>query len=390
MTTSVYPNYYQNHAIHPSNRFYTSSSSAYVKQNGPKSNLKNVRRVEPTQILQDYRSGNPYGYRPNINAAAPIYATKPKNASYDGKTAYEAIKARIQETQRKRGNLIEGKRPAFSKKPRDYPAPTRPKPKINLELPVQTAKIVAPVVAAAVEKKSQPAKTASIDLAVKSAAPPTVRAKQTKPQPNANNDWSTNYNSDFVNWTAFRNDLKNPKPTQPTVSSLDIRPSMSQTNQNKNERRKLLERMKKERVVEQPKQPQPQQPQPKSSSAENNKENQENKQSTNNSSEPKFSSETTNSSTFKRWPTSAFQTMRSRQNERPVWANPNNSGHFVKHKRKKVLKDSTKDNMNITLSISGKSMTNTTSLSSQGTQAAAAAHKKSVFQTEYQRTYKKF
>lgn len=81
--------------------------------------------------------------------------------------------------------------------------------------------------------------------------------------------------------------------------------------------------------------------------------------------------------------------MRSRQNERPVWANPNNSGHFVKHQRKKVLKDSTKDNMNITLSINGKSMTNTTS-SSQGTQAAAAAHKKSVFQTEYQRTYKKF
>merc|ERR1712061_205726 len=70
-----------------------------------------------------------------------------------------------------------------------------------------------------------------------------------------------------------------------------------------------------------------------------------------------FQSETTNTSTFKRWPKSAFQTVASRSAEKPIWAAHNGSQHFpVEAPRHKVLKDSTKHNMNITLTIDGKSM----------------------------------
>lgn len=112
----------------------------------------------------------------------------------------------------------------------------------------------------------------------------------------------------------------------------------------------------------------------------------------------KFPSETTNTSTFKRWPKSAFQTVASRSAEKPIWAAPAGSQHFpVQQPRQKVLKDSTKHNMNITLTIDGKSMGSRSTPNFKKNQQQNVANtqnsnsgrnNKSKFQSEYSSKFK--
>lgn len=408
-----YPNFYRNFPIHPHNRFHGASvTNAYTRNNaqtwssanttansGNGRQLKNVRRIEPGQILQDYRNGCPSGQRRCNNLSAPIYETKPKN-SYDGKAAYEAIKARIQETQRKRGNIVEGKRRPIAQKPKST---WRPTPNMDLKAtgsqaarPQSSVKPAKQVKAQAPQPEPKPSialKPTNFKIAVDAAAPPNIRSAQSKPAPNANNDWSTNYNDDFKNWPAFGKHLKN-KPTdgsdgrQPHVAPSIT--TLSQTANANNEKRKLKERLRREQEKQELINTE------KALQAETlqaeNKENQSGKLEKPKPSvsryqkvqDPrKFSTETTNSSTYQRWPKSAFQTVQSRSNDKPVWANPGNSTHFP---RKKVLKDSTKHNMNITLCVDGKTMGSQSKPKTTNTNPSQ--RKRSVFQTEYMRTYK--
>jgi len=428
-----YPNFYNNFPLHPHNRFHgTSVTSAYTRNNsqswssanttansGASRQLKNVRRIEPSQLLHDYRHGRPQGQPHCDNLSAPIYATKPKNSPYDGKAAYDAIKARIQETQRKRGNLIEGTQRPISQKPKVWKQPKIPRIN-NIDFAQPTAGKVSRASSAtgvkpqkcasklqappAEPKPSVALKPTNFKIAIDAAAPPTIRSAQTKPAPNANNDWSTNYNDDFKNWPAFTKGLKN----KPGVDGKDagvplkLAPSittLSQTSNANKEKRKLMERLRREQekqeLLNTEKALEMNKKSPRSKTPPNEKENNENAPTSRRLEKPKpsasryqkvkdpriFSSETTNSSTYQRWPKSAFQTVQSRDKDRPVWANQ--STHFP---RKKVLKDSTKHNMNITLCVDGKNMGSQSKLKT--TEPTPSQKKRSVFQTEYMRTYK--
>merc|ERR1712036_126444 len=182
--------------------------------------LKNVRRIEPGQILSDYRQGYPSGQKRKDHLSAPIYATKPKISPYDGKAAYEAIKNRIQETQRKRGNLIEGQQRPIAKVPsvRKPKMPDLSRPKKPMSSASSSAKGVKVSQISASSKAPPPEpkpsvalKPANFKIAIDAAAPPNIRSKQTKPAPNGNNDWSTNYNDDFKNWPVFNKQLTKTK-----------------------------------------------------------------------------------------------------------------------------------------------------------------------------------
>lgn len=426
-----YPNFYKNFPIHPHNRFHgTQASNAYARNNsqswssanttvnsGAPRQLKNVRRIEPNQILRDYRQGYPSGQQRCSNLSAPIYATKPKTSPYDGKAAYEAIKARIQETQRKRGNLIEGRQQPIAQKPKVFKPPNIPtinnidfsRPKSGAptnEAPKIQPQAVKPKQAKTITPEPKPSvalKPANFKIAIDAAAPPHIRAQVKKPAPNGNNDWSTNYNDDFRNWPAFNKQLKN-KPERTKESAVPVTKTvsttvMSQTSNPKSEKRKLMESLRREQekdlaATEKALNANKNGASPRHNISAENKENAPSKKME----KPKpsasryqkvqdptkFTSETTNSSTYQRWPKSAFQTVHSRNQEKPVWANPGNSTHFP---RKKVLKDSTKHNMNITLCVDGKSMGSQSKPKTTHTNPSQRG-KRSAFQTEYMRTYK--
>merc|ERR1712173_339948 len=89
--------------------------------------------------------------------------------------------------------------------------------KINLELPISNTKI-----------------------GIKAAQPPSVRKNDLKPQPNANNDWSTNYNDDFRNWQGFRAEIKK-KPLEEFVTV-----GSTATHHLNAEKRKYMERINRE------------------------------------------------------------------------------------------------------------------------------------------------
>jgi len=427
--TTGYKNYYGNFPIHPHNRFHGSTvSSAYSRNSaqswssakttaniGGSRQLKNVRRVEPNQLLNDYRNGFPTGQPRCDNLSAPIYPTKPKISPYDGKAAYEAIKSRIQETQRKRGNIIDGAQRPLSQKPKIWKQPKIPKiDNIDFSKPVQSSRTgSAPAVKAQPHKTQTPKaepkpsvalKPTNFKIAIDAAAPPNIRSAQSKPMPNANNDWSTNYGDDFKNWPAFTKNLKNKQPLEnQEVTRLTAAPSittLSQTSNANTEKRKLMERLRREQEKQELAKTEialkmnKQSASPPSKKLETeDKENTSKRLEKPNPSKSRyqkvsdprtFSSETTNSSTYQRWPKSAFQTVKSRDKEKPVWANHGASTHFPS---KKVLKDSTKHNMNITLCVDGKNMGSQSKLKT--TEPTPAQKKKrSVFQTEYMRTYK--
>jgi len=421
-----YTNFYQNFPIHPHNRFHGGSVPSAYSRNSASSwssantttnsgiapqprQLKNVRRIEPGQILSDYRQGYPSGQKRKDHLSAPIYATKPKISPYDGKAAYEAIKNRIQETQRKRGNLIEGQQRPIAKVPsvRKPKMPDLSRPKKPMSSASSSAKGVKVSQISASSKAPPPEpkpsvalKPANFKIAIDAAAPPNIRSKQTKPAPNGNNDWSTNYNDDFKNWPVFNKQLTKTKAgeiakqEQPALTpSTTI---LSQTSNANNEKRKLMERLRREKEKElanteralevNKKGASPRNSSPRSGENKENGKLEKPKHSISRYQKVqdprKFSSETTNSSTYQRWPKSAFQTVGSRNSEKPVWANPANSTHFP---RKKVLKDSTKHNMNITLCVDGKSMGSKSIPKTTNTNPSQ--RKRSVFQTEYMRTY---
>jgi len=423
-------NYYQQYPIHPHQRYHghnqtTTSNSAYTRNssmswqsnNKPQApreiNRKNVRMVEPNTMLSDYRQGGHFQVQNQMNFA-PIYQTQ----KYDGKAILERTQKRIQEAHRKRGNLVEGKMRPVAKEPmkvvrpkiqnatKIYNNPQKPiitptkmeisrpvstkSSKINLELPITSTKI-----------------------AVKSAEPPSVRKTETKPQPNANNDWSTNYNDDFRNWQHFKNETKKPGALEEFVTV-----GQTATHHLNAEKRKYMERVNREekakrgRAFAEKKQQQQDNIEKRrldtqkvldnlsnDSEKDGEKENNAKSSATTipfSTANTKFPSETTTSSTFKRWPKSAFQTVASRSAEKPIWAAPAGSQHFpVKQPRQKVLKDSTKHNMNITLTIDGKSMgsRSTPNFKKQQQQNVANPqngnrNNKSKFQSEYSSKFK--
>jgi len=375
--------------------------------------------VEPTTILSDYRQS---GIQPK--SFAPIYQTQ-KNI-YDGKAMLERTQKRIQEAQRKRGNLVEGRMRQIAKEPKKAH-------KISIsQKPIIQPEIKPAAVAAASKSnnsihsntstKKQTSKIilelpiSNTKIGIKAAQPPSVRKNDLKPQPNANNDWSTNYNDDFRNWQGFRAEIKK-KPLEEFVTV-----GSTATHHLNAEKRKYMERINREekakslqRLAEK-KQDQQNSIEKRRLDTQkvldelnNDKENNNNDTENNeNNKNPKvsktpfstansksFQSETTNTSTFKRWPKSAFQTVASRSAEKPIWAAHNGSQHFpVKAPRHKVLKDSTKHNMNITLTIDGKSM-GSRSVPKVGTDFKkqqknnSNGRNKSKFQSEYQSKFKK-
>jgi len=402
------------------NRSYNSSSSATAAAGGTR--LKNVRMVEPTTILSDYRQGSVV----QPKSFAPIYQTQ-KNM-YDGKAMLERTQKRIQEAQRKRGNLVEGRMRQIAKEPKKASTTvTRPKIQNLQKQPIIQPEIIKP---AAVNNNSNTSSksTSKINLelpisntkiGIKAAQPPSVRKNDLKPQPNANNDWSTNYNDDFRNWQGFRAEIKK-KPLEEFVTV-----GSTATHHLNAEKRKYMERINREekakslqRLADKKQEQQnsiekrrldTQKVLDELNDKENNNNNNNNTE--NNENKPKvsktpfstatnsksFQSETTNTSTFKRWPKSAFQTVASRSAEKPIWAAHNGSQHFpVKAPRHKVLKDSTKHNMNITLTIDGKSM-GSRSVPKVGTDFKkqhknnnnSNGRNKSKFQSEYQSKFKK-
>lgn len=445
-------NYYQHYPIHPHQRFHgvnnssTSSNSAYARNNSMSWNsnnrsysnapsagtrLKNVRMVEPTTILSDYRQS---GIQPK--SFAPIYQTQ-RNV-YDGKAMLERTQKRIQEAQRKRGNLVEGRMRPIAKEPKKSTniSVTRPKVQNNVQKSIIQPEIK-PVIKSSnsnisTSTKAPSSSTSKINLelpisntkiGIKAAQPPSVRKNDLKPQPNANNDWSTNYNDDFRNWQGFRAEIKK-KPLEEFVTV-----GSTATHHLNAEKRKYMERINREekakslqRLAEKKQDQQngiekrrldtqkvlDELKNNNNDKENNNDDNTENNDKNNNKPKPlsktpfstascskSFQSETTNTSTFKRWPKSAFQTVASRSAEKPIWAAHNGSQHFpVKAPRHKVLKDSTKHNMNITLTIDGKSM-GSKSVPKVGTDFKkqqknnSSGRNKSKFQSEYQSKFKK-
>jgi len=444
-------NYYQHYPIHPHQRYHgnTASNSAYTRNNSMswQSNnksyssaaprLKNVRMVEPTTMLSDYRHGGSLQPQ-NQMSFAPIHQTQ----KYDGKAILERTQKRIQEAHRKRGNLVEGRMRPIAKEPKKLHV-SRPKIQNSVQKPIIQPDIQPIINAKPVQKSvsnqstssackpsscsnpaSKPAskQTSKINLelpitstkiAIKSAEPPSVRNNDLKPQPNANNDWSTNYNDDFRNWQSFKRDIKKKQPLEEFVTA-----GQTATHHLNAEKRKYMERMnreekaKKAKALAEKKQKQQESIEKRRLDTQKvldnlSKENQENNASKQNDKEnngksatrqpfsttnSKFQSETTSTSTFKRWPKSAFQTVASRSAEKPIWAAPNGSQHFpVKQPRQKILKDSTKHNMNITLTIDGKSM-GSRSVPKVGTDFKKQQNRnsnKSKFMSEYQSKFKK-
>jgi len=423
-------NYYQQYPIHPHQRYHTqstASNSAYTRNSSMswQSNnkqqhssaaprLKNVRMVEPNTLLSDYRQGAHFQVQNQMNFA-PIYQTQ----KYDGKAILERTQKRIQEAHRKRGNLVEGKMRPVAKEPMKVVRPkiqntakTSNASKIynNPQKPIITPTISRPASTKS-SKISLELPITSTKIAVKSAEPPSIRKNETKPQPNANNDWSTNYNDDFRNWQQFKTETKKPGALEEFVTV-----GQTATHHLNAEKRKYMERVNRDEKLKRGKAFAEKKQQQQETIDKRRLDNQkvldnlsnvekdgekENNVKSSATTIPfsttitKFPSETTNTSTFKRWPKSAFQTVASRSAEKPIWAAPSGSQHFpVKQPRQKVLKDSTKHNMNITLTIDGKSMGSRSTPNFKKSQQNVAntqncnRNNKSKFQSEYSSKFK--
>lgn len=208
--------------------------------------------VEPNTFLSDYRQGGHFQVQNQMNFA-PIYQTQ----KYDGKAILERTQKRIQEAHRKRGNLVEGKMRPVAKEPMKI---VRPKIQNIAKNISDTTKIynnassqkpiITPTISRPVSSKiSQNSSKISLELpitstkiAVKSAEPPSIRKNETKPQPNANNDWSTNYNDDFRNWQQFKNETKKP----PGALEEFVTVGQTATHHLNAEKRKYMERVNRE------------------------------------------------------------------------------------------------------------------------------------------------
>ena len=88
----------------------------------------------------------------------------------------------------------------------------------------------------------------------------------------------------------------------------------------------------------------------------------------------------------KRWQTSAFQTVTSRMEERPCWADPKVGGHFVRaiSQNKKVKNSS---NLGITLSVTGSNLYQGNKNKRNNNILGQGGSRKGAFKTEYQRTF---
>lgn len=87
---------------------------------------------------------------------------------------------------------------------------------------------------------------------------------------------------------------------------------------------------------------------------------------------------------YKRWQRSAFQTVTSRMEERPYWANPNVGGHFVRSlsQDKKI-----KNAPGITLSVTGNNVYQGNKNKRPSNVLNSGSTKKNTFRSEYMRTF---
>lgn len=335
----------------------------------------NIRRVEPKyeKLSSDYKSS----FYNQPNALAPIYFTQTK--PIDGQEALNRIRKRVQESQRKRGYLIGGKPVDIISKPKvsfDHKA----KPNITKILESSSEKTISkPVQTSLNRSKVHPS---GLVLAAKIAAPPSKRRNHQAGvcQHNVDNKWATNYNQDYVNWPSKNMELKN----KPLVNTAQVLEQVVEDKENvkidenvihhpqtqKMLNRKLMEDYKRE---------------------ENTKAHYDGNKSDNfnplqhqinqaNKSKDLTDNYTTSSaSAYKRWSKSAFQTVTSRMNDRPYWANPNVGGHFTR-KFPESIKVDKNDNLAVTISMKRNE-------ASRKEANFDSNRRHNAFKTEYQRSF---
>lgn len=378
------------------------SGSSYMSMK-PHLNNRNIRRIEPESILKDYRNGLQNYYQNNTPAAVFPTTTRP----CDGEEALKRVQERVQESLRKRGCLVGGSKVKMCVKPTVQPAqpihpaqssddpnnqtnintlnilkPAEPRPNIEHILPGSD-----PDSAAKIDSSSELAGRHSgiarrqvdpqgLRLASSAAKPPSLRSNACAQGSGLKQDTSE---VQFV-----YKDLTVEEDKENNVNANNLsRYGHGETD--KMNKRGLIEQFKRQprnnkRVYDNPTE---------KTSACNPLQHAMRKGVPLTQKNSHY--QTTNSSTYKRWQTSAFQTAASRTEDRPCWADPNVGGHFVRantnHHLSKDKKIANTGNLGITLSVSGNNVyqgnrnKRNTNLLGQG------GARKNAFRTEYQRTF---
>lgn len=322
----------------------------------PHINNRNIRRVEPESILRDYRNGYQNCYQNNTPSAVFPTATR----ATEGEEALKRVKERVQESLRKRGCLVGGQKVKMCVKP-TIPDPhvlkINEKPSIDKILPGGEGST------GLARKQVEPQ---GLRLASSAAKPPSMRA--------------TNVPMEMDKKEYVYKDLTVEEDKENDVNANNLS-RYGHGDTDKLNTRGLMEAFKREtqnnkRVYEKCTD---------KSSAGNPLQHQMKKGVPSNQLESHY--QTTNNSTYKRWQRSAFQTVTSRNEERPCWADPSVGGHFVRSlSHDKTIKNT--GNLGITLSVTGNNVYQGTNRNKrQGNILGQGGSKKGAFKTEYQRTF---
>lgn len=306
---------------------YKGSQNAYnhLHRNKP----KNIRRVEPHSILHDYRNQKQDLYQNQpIRIATGIYPTQTR--SCEGQEALKRVQERVQESLRKKGSIIGGQKvaPVKAVKPNINNILKKPKTETGL-------------------KRSQ-VDASGLILAKKAAMPPSKRAEEakliTKKAPVSNSQ--TSQISCKPSSTYIYKDISF-EENKENQGKLDAKNQSiyGHDEAKKLTTRKLLHNIKNHNQINNLKNIQNNKKQYETASAKCSLDNPLTHAMQTNT---KDQYQTTNQSSYKKWHSSSFQTVSSRKNDRPVWADSRVGGHFVRNLPSKKV-----EGTGIMLSVSG-------------------------------------
>lgn len=377
-------------------------------------NNRNIRRIEPDIILKDYRtsSNSRYGnFGNSVYSSAPKFTSKTSSAPIystqtnpcEGEEALKRVQARVQESLRKRGCIVAGNKVKMVKNQLFT----------NSEKPVIDKILQNAGNGTGLKRKQVDSVNQGLLLAAKAALPPSKRKENNKKE-KITKKIEPVEKIEISQKISCRGDENLPKneaspgkiiKKSPTVlkreeSSEYVYKNLTSEEDKENEVNQnnlsvfghtTLSKMNARCIKEDIKKEQNNKRVYKY--GDGAKSSQGNPLQADMEKHNKLSKEvqektgcytTTNGSTYKRWQRSAFQTVTSRLEERPYWANPNVGGHFVRslNKNKKIENAS-----NITLSVTGNNLYKGNKNKRNSNILGNSNTKKNTFKSEYMRTF---
>ena len=336
---------------------YNASQNSFHNNHLHRNRPKNIRRVEPHQILYDYR--NKQNIHQPVPIASGIYPTQTR--SCEGQEALKRVQERVHESLRKKGCIIGGQKVPINKKPMVAPV----KPNINKILSTETGL-----------KRSQ-VDASGLSLAKRAAMPPSKRSEENKSLRVENKPTTAQISSKPSSSYIYKDISYDENKENQGKLDAKNQSMYGHDEAKKLTNRKLLHNIKNHN-------------QNSLKNIQNNKKQYETASAKCSFDNPlthamqtnlKDQYQTTNQSSYKKWHSSSFQTVSSRKNDRPVWADSRVGGHFVRNLPPKKV-----EGTGIMLSVSGSNAIYQGNKNKKITNVVPQSGKTS-FRTEYDRSF---